>query len=258
MCLITFAWRTLPESPLVFIGNRDEFHQRPSAPAHWWTTQPGILAGKDLQAGGTWLGLSKQGRFAVVTNFREGGSEPVEQSRGRLVTRFLEGMDSDAHWNALHEQAEEYAGFNLIFFDGDTLGYFSNRGIHRRSLEPGLYALSNNFLDTPWPKVTRVKQALNDQLQVAWDSESLLGLMRHREPAADEDLPDTGIGRAWERMLSPAFIVSEEYGTRCTSLVRMDRDGKFSFIERSFGTDGEATTTREFSFAPTAHEHGEA
>ena len=130
MCLITFSWRTLPESPLVFIGNRDEFHKRPSAPAHWWDNPAGILAGKDLQANGTWLGLNRQGRVAVVTNFREGGSEPAKRSRGELVTRFLEGMDSDAHWNSLHEEAADYAGFNLIFYDGETLGYFSNRGMH--------------------------------------------------------------------------------------------------------------------------------
>ena len=250
MCLITFAWRTLPESPLVFIGNRDEFHKRPSAPAHWWDNPAGILAGKDLQANGTWLGLNRQGRVAVVTNFREGGSEPAKRSRGELVTRFLEGMDSDAHWNSLHEQAADYAGFNLIFYDGETLGYFSNRGMHRRSLEPGVYALSNNFLDTPWPKVTRLKQALNDQLQLRWSDEAMLELMHDRQPADDEDLPDTGIGKQWERMLSPAFIVSEEYGTRCTSLIRQDQNGEFSFTERSFGRDGLPTTTQQFTFLP--------
>lgn len=250
MCLITFAWRTMPESPLVFIGNRDEFHRRPCAPAHWWDTPGDILAGRDLQADGTWLGLNRQGRFAVVTNFREGGSEPSKRSRGELVTRFLEGMDSDAHWSALHEQADDYAGFNLIFYDGDSLGYFSNRGMHRRSLEPGLYALSNHFLDTPWPKVTRLKQALTEQLQCRWNDEAMLALMHDRQAADDKDLPDTGIGRQWERMLSPAFIVSEEYGTRCTSLVRLDQHGEFSFIERSFGPDGLATGTRKFNFFP--------
>jgi uncharacterized protein with NRDE domain len=216
MCLITFAWRTLPESPLVFIGNRDEFHRRPSAPAHWWENPAGILAGRDLQANGTWLGLNRQGRFAVVTNFREG----------------------------------DYAGFNLIFYDGETLGYFSNRGMHRRSLEPGLYALSNNFLDTPWPKVTRLKQALNNQLKLRWSDEAMLELMHDRQAAAEEDLPDTGIGKQWERMLSPAFIVSEEYGTRCTSLIRQDQHGRFSFTERSFDRDGLPSTTRQFNFLP--------
>lgn len=257
MCLITIAWRTLPEAPLVFIGNRDEFHQRPSAGAHWWEESPGILAGRDLQAGGTWLGLSRQGRFAVVTNFREGGSEPARRSRGELVTRFLEGMDIDEHWNSLHEQADDYAGFNLIFYDGDSLGYFSNRGMHRRSLEPGLYALSNHFLDTPWPKVTRLKQALTEQLQMRWDDDAMLELLHHREPAPDEDLPDTGIGKEWERMLSPAFIVSEEYGTRCTSLIRQDRHGEFSFTERSFGPDGLPTATNKFNFKPGKDTHQE-
>jgi uncharacterized protein with NRDE domain len=250
MCLIAIAWRIVPESPLIFIGNRDEFHQRPAAPATWWDSPPGILAGRDLKAGGTWLGLNRQGHFAVVTNFREGGNEPATRSRGELVTRFLEGMDGDAHWSLLHDQAQDYAGYNLVFYDGDTLGYFSNRGMHRRSLEPGLYALSNHFLDTPWPKVTRLKQALNAQLKLRWDSEAMLELMGHRKPASDEDLPDTGIGKHWERILSPAFIVSEEYGTRCTSLIRQNSEGRFSFTERSFAPSGDPGVTREYEFQP--------
>ena len=250
MCLIAIAWRYLPDSPLVFIGNRDEFHRRPAAPAHWWEDQSEILAGRDLQAGGTWLGLSRQGRFAVVTNFREGGAEQGRRSRGDLVTRFLQGMDGAAHWKVLEEQADDYAGFNLIFFDGETLGYFSNRGMHRLNLEPGLYVLSNHFLDTPWPKVTRLKHALAAQLPLRWDPEAILALLGNRSPAPDEDLPDTGIGRDWEKLLSPAFIVSKEYGTRCSSLIRMDQHGDFSFIERSFGTDGASTGTREFDFSP--------
>lgn len=250
MCLIAFSWRQFPDSPLVFVGNRDEFHDRPTAPADWWDAPPGILAGRDLRAGGTWLGLGRQGRFAVVTNFREPNGESGRHSRGRLVTDFLSGMDTADYLAALAREAADYAGFNLIYFDGQDLGYFSNRGLQRRSLEPGLYALSNHFLDTPWPKVTRLKQTLARQLAGAWDPDALAWTLADRRQAPDEELPDTGIGHEWEKRLSSAFIVSPAYGTRCTTVIRLDGQGSYHFLERSFDPQGRACDNRVYRFHP--------
>lgn len=253
MCLIAFSWRQFPDTPLVFVGNRDEFHDRPTAAADWWEDSPGILAGRDLKAGGTWLGLGRQGRFAVVTNFREPDGESGRHSRGRLVTDFLSGLDTDAYLATLERDAADYAGFNLIYYDGQNLGYFSNRGLQRRCLEPGLYALSNHFLDTPWPKVTRLKQALSRQLAKPWDPDSLAETLADRRQAPDEELPDTGIGYDWEKRLSSAFIVSPAYGTRCTTVVRLDNSGRYHFLERSFDPAGEVCENREFQFQADSH-----
>jgi uncharacterized protein with NRDE domain len=233
---------------MVFVGNRDEFHARPAAPANWWDDSPNLLAGRDLQAGGTWLGASRNGRFAVVTNFREVNVESGERSRGELVVRYLQGLDDSEHWSSLQERAGLYGGFNLLFTDGKTLGYFSNRGMQRASLEPGIYALSNHFLDTPWPKVTRIKRDLNQQLLGRWDESSLLQLLRDQEKAPDSDLPDTGVGRDLERFLSPAFIISNEYGTRCSSVVTLSDPGEFGFSERRYGPGGTPIGSSYFQF----------
>lgn len=251
MCLIAIAWRCIPGYPMVFLGNRDEFHARPAAAAHWWKERSDLLAGKDLQAGGTWLGASREGRFAVVTNFREVNVESGERSRGQLVVGYLEGMEESAHWRQLEEQAGLYGGFNLLFTDGRTLGYFSNRGMQRRSLEPGIYALSNHFLDTPWPKVTRIKRDLNQQFRGRWNEDNLLQLLRNQDPALDSDLPDTGVGRELERFLSPAFIIGNDYGTRCSSVVTLSDPGVFGFTERRYGPGGTPVGNSYFEF--TAH-----
>lgn len=250
MCLIAIAWRCVPGHPLVFIGNRDEFMQRPTAPAHWWGAPSGVLAGRDLQAGGTWLGVSRAGRFAVVTNFREGGAESGARSRGDLVTRYLQGDDEQEHWQILRRDADQYGGFNLLFGDGNSLGYFSNRGMQRKALDPGIYALSNHFLDTPWPKVTRLKWNFGQTLLGRWDEPMMLELLQNRDPAADSDLPETGIGHELERFLSPAFIVGQDYGTRCSSVVTLSDPGVWRFTERRFGPGGVCTGSSHFEFAP--------
>lgn len=233
---------------MVFVGNRDEFHARPTAAAHWWDDSSDLLAGRDLQAGGTWLGASRRGRFAVVTNFREAKVESGERSRGDLVVRYLRGMGDAEHWRTLEAQADLYGGFNLLFTDGRTLGYFSNRGMQRKSLEPGVYALSNHFLDTPWPKVTRIKWDLSQQLLGQWDESKLLRLLRNREEALDSDLPDTGVGSELERFLSPAFIIGNEYGTRCSSVVTLSDPGVFGFTERRYGPGGTPVGNSYFEF----------
>jgi uncharacterized protein with NRDE domain len=245
MCLLALGWQAHPEQRLVFAGNRDEFHARPAAPAHWWPDAPGVLAGRDLEAGGTWLGADLDGRFAVVTNFREPVTEPAaaSPSRGGLVTDFLTGSQTALDYAlALEDRKDDYAGFNLLVADAGGLHYVTNRAPGRLDLPPGIYALSNNSLNTPWPKVSRLRTAFSEALDGPPPSvDRFFDLLADRRPAADEDLPDTGVGRDLERLLSPAFIVSPAYGTRCSTVILLSRNGAAVFAERSFGPDGEAT-----------------
>lgn len=244
MCLLVLAWQVHPEQRLLFAGNRDEFHQRPARSAEWWPDAPGVLAGRDLQAGGTWLGADREGRFAVVTNFREpvtetGGGSP---SRGRLISDFLTGSETARDYaSALEDRKDDYAGFNLLAADADGLHYVTNRAPGRLDLPAGVYALSNSTLNTPWPKVSRLRRGFSAILEEAPAADQLFELLADRQPAADDELPDTGIGRDLERLLSPAFIVSPAYGTRCSTVFWVSRDGGALFAERSFGPDGTAT-----------------
>jgi len=244
MCLLVFAWRAHAEYPLVLAGNRDEFHDRPAQAAHWWSVPPGILAGRDLRAGGTWLGVNRGGRFAVVTNFREPGAVTSgARSRGELVTSVLTTPLTPAQWiDELDERQAEYGGFNLIAGDADRAIYATNRGDDEASLESGIHGLSNHRLNTPWPKVTAAKERLRGLVA---DGEittpPLFELLADRRRAADGELPDTGVPRDWERLLSAAFIVSPSYGTRVSTVVLMRCDGAVVFEERRFDADGEPT-----------------
>jgi uncharacterized protein with NRDE domain len=241
VCLLVFAWRVHPQLPLIVAGNRDEFHDRPTAAAGWWSDRDGVLAGRDLQAGGSWLGVSRDGRIAVVTNYREperGTSGP--RSRGELVVDFLTSITSAGQWmEALGRRKAEYAGFNLIVGDRDGLHYLTNRGEDRRDLEPGLYGLSNHRLDTPWPKVRAAKEGLRRRIEGGdLTSDSLFALLADRRPAPDAELPKTGVPADWERLLSSAFIVSPRYGTRAGTVVLGRGDGAVVFEERRFAADG--------------------
>jgi uncharacterized protein with NRDE domain len=251
MCLLVIAWRPDETHRLVLAGNRDEFHDRPAAAADWWDDM--ILGGKDLRAGGSWLAAHRSGRYAIVTNFRE----PIEEgrgprSRGELVTRFLEG-DATPHAFArqLASRGRDYAGFNLLLGDADTLVYHSNRGRGPEELEPGIHGLSNHLLDTPWPKLARTRARFNALLEEGADSEELLAMLADRKPAADGELPETGIGPEWERLLSAPFIVSPYYGTRCSTVLKLRADGEMEFIERRFDAAGNCAGESVFRF-PTA------
>ena len=244
MCLLALAWQLHEDQRLIFAGNRDEFHGRPAEPARWWSDAPGVLAGRDLQAGGTWLGADRSGRFAVVTNFREPVTETASASpsRGRLVTDFLTGsLMARDYALALAERKDDYAGFNLLAADADGLHYVTNRGSGQLDLPAGVYALSNSTLNTPWPKVSRLRSRFSDALDRPAAVDRFLDLLADRRPAADNELPDTGIGKELERLLSPAFIVSPAYGTRCSTVVLLSRNGTAVFAERTFGPDGQAT-----------------
>ena len=252
MCLILVAWQVQPEFPCVVAANRDEFFGRPTAEADWWPGEAGILAGRDLQAGGTWLGVTRSGRFAALTNFRDPAAAVADApSRGRLVTAFLEADWSTAQ--GLREIAKRSKGcnpFNILCSDGVELGIYESTTGDARTLEPGVYALSNHLLDTPWPKVQQAKSRLAAALDELPKAAAMLDLLRDAEPATDEELPRTGVSPAMERMLSSAFIHGEAYGTRCSTIVTTDTEGAISFSEWSWDEDGALAGMARYHFHP--------
>jgi uncharacterized protein with NRDE domain len=237
MCLIAVAWQVHPDYPLIVLANRDEFYARPAAPARFWAEAPQVLAGRDLSAGGTWLGVTRQGRFAALTNVREPGMPQGERSRGLIVSTYLLGSEPAADYVArTTAEGAAYSGFNLLASDGDSLWWTSNRGAGPRQLEPGVYLLSNHLLDTPWPKVELLRAGLMAQLPHP-EPEALLALLQDEREAADIDLPDTGIGLAMERLLSAPFIRSAQYGTRASTVLMAGHD-RIRFMEQGHGPEG--------------------
>jgi len=249
MCVLFCSWQQSPEIPLVLLANRDEFHPRPTQVARWWETSPPILAGLDETAGGTWLGVTHTGRFAAITNIRD----PADQnsrapSRGRLLRDFLLSAESPADW--LEQQTNsEHNGYNLLCGDRQSLFWHSNRadGVPKQ-LGAGLYGLSNAELDTPWPKIVAGKQATANLLKQDWTDEQALALLNQREVDPDAELPDTGVGPQLEQLLAPIFICSPGYGTRASTVVRMQSDGQCHFTERSYAPDGGILDTRRETF----------
>src|SRR6185437_1247979 len=253
MCLILLAWDSHPDYSLIVAANRDEFYDRPTALAAFWSDAPSVLGGRDLRAGGTWLGIDRRGRFAAVTNYRQGQREPAAaHSRGRLVSDFLtmEFPPREYLRQLVEQEADRFNGFNLMVGDARQLLYFSNREGHQRTLKPGIYGLSNHLLDSPWPKVTSGKTALGALVQRGGPglTAGLFALLSDRSQAAEEFLPDTGISKEWERLLSAAFISSEEYGTRSSTVVLIGRDGRVVFTEQSFGPGGKSGEQVRFEF----------
>lgn len=237
MCLILVAWRAHPEYPLVVAANRDEFYSRPTAPAGFWPESPDILGGRDLQAGGTWLGISRRLRFAALTNFREGGPQLANApSRGALVSDFLNGNSRpEAFLASLSSRGALYNGFNLLFGDRRRLAYFSNRLPSPSWLAPGIYGLSNHLLDTPWPKLSDAKASFAQALTKLPESAAFFDLLSDEEIVADEHLPQSGVPLEWERILSAVFVTSPNYGTRASTLLTVDQKGRTTLRERSFG-----------------------
>lgn len=251
MCLILLAWRVHPEFPCVLAANRDESHGRATAVADWWPGVAGILAGRDLHAGGTWLGVTRRGQFAALTNFRDSGVRRAEApSRGMLVSELLEsGRSVQESLNYLRTAGPRYNPFNILFSDGRGLGIYESILGEGRELGPGVFGLSNHLLDTPWPKVQNAKTALTAALADPRDTDTILHLLRDDRPASDGDLPRTGATLDWERLLSSAFVRAADYGTRCSTLLRIDERGGTVFHEWSWDRRGEAIGTRCFEFA---------
>ena len=256
MCLVLLALDSHPEYSLIVAANRDEFYDRPTVPAAFWADVPSVLAGRDLEAGGTWLGIDRRGRLAAVTNYRQGEREsPAPRSRGLLVSDFLT-TDTGAreYMERVHSEAGLYNGFNLIAGDAAGLSYYSNREGRVRILAPGVYGLSNHLLDTPWPKVAATKTAFGALVSAGASDPiaDLFAVLTNRERASDDQLPSTGIGREWERLLSSAFIASDDYGTRSSTVVLVGRDGSTVFVERSFGPRGVSGTEARFDMVGQA------
>jgi uncharacterized protein with NRDE domain len=252
MCLAVFALDAHPRYRAVIVANRDEFHARATERAHWWSE--GWLAGRDLAAGGTWLGVTRTGRWALLTNIRDPARhDPSAPSRGALVTTLL--ADPRPAADAIPRIAAAGArhnGFNLVGGDGGRAAWGTNRGPGARDLSPGLHGLSNHVLDTPWPKVVRTKAAV-----AAWCAagehgegslEPLFAALADRSVAAGADLPDTGVPLERERLLSAPFIVSADYGTRCSTVATLGRDGEARFVERSFDPAGHEAGTVDIRF----------
>ncbi len=243
MCLIVFAWRQRADYPLVVAANRDEFYDRPTLAADFWEDHPEILGGRDLKEKGTWLGITRKGRFAALTNYRDPRHVKADApSRGWLVRDFLTGWKGAAEYlEDLQKEGRRYNGFSLVLGDEDDLYYYSNRGSAPFLLPPGIYGLSNNLLDSPWPKVIKAKDEFRRVVTRAGclHTEDLFALLADRSRPGDEELPDTGVGREWERILATIFIASPIYGTRSSTVVFKDRRNRIHFEERQYaGGDG--------------------
>lgn len=251
MCLIMLAWQAHPDHRLVVAANRDEFRARPSSPAHWWTDVPSVLAGRDLEAGGTWMGITRHGRFAALTNYRDpSGHRPGAPSRGTLVRDCLSGgADTASTLHALAAVSGQYVGFNLFVSDGRTLGIHESTTGAVRMLEPGIYGLSNHVLDTDWPKLRRARARFAKALETLPETAPVLEVLRDTTPAPDHELPRTGVSLEWERMLSPVFIDAPDYGTRCSSLITVGNDGRTRFIEWTWDQTGGVTSEVEHRFS---------
>jgi uncharacterized protein with NRDE domain len=237
MCLILVAWQTHPAFPLVVAANRDEFYARPSAAVGPWAEDPRVQGGRDLQAGGTWLGVREDGRFAAVTNVREPGAATGVRSRGFLPLDFLLGDQPPSEHLAAIDGAQ-YSGFNLLLADADALWYCSNRDGAARPLAPGVYGLSNLLLDTPWPKLVTAKARFFSALGTLPALDEFFAILADPEIVPDHSLPDSGVPLEWERLLSAVFVQSESYGTRASAVLTRDRQGAIRLNERRFGSGG--------------------
>lgn len=245
MCLVLFAFDPDSHHPLVVAANRDEFYARPARAAHYWDDRPALLAGRDLSAGGTWLGVSRNGRFATVTNFAEEGPSEAPLSRGLLTEGFLSATtDAHAFAHGLHTGA--YRGFNLLLFDGQRLVYTSNRG-HTEDLAPGVYGLANAELGATWPKVVRGRQALAAEVAGTPDPDRLIELLADRTVPPDRELPKRGRPLELERRVASCFIAGDDYGTRASTAVVIGRR-RVTFVEQEYFARGRPGGRATFEF----------
>jgi len=265
MCLILFAYKAHPNYPLVIAANRDEFYLRPTKAAHFWSSSKSesFIAGKDLQEGGTWLGLTTTGRWTAITNYRQAiaGKIPTEKlprSRGALSRHFLEWEENTNraetdYFPPIANNQSEYGGFNLLAGDLNKLFYFSNRHnpIQTQAIEvePGVHGLCNHLLNTPWPKVEKGKQLFQQSIKGDHiNHQTLIELLADQQHADDSQLPNTGVGMELERMLSPLFIHSTEYGTRASTIITVNNDGNAIFTEQIYGKNGEKLSCNRHEF----------
>lgn len=249
MCLINFQFDGHPKYKLILAANRDEFYLRPTETAHFWKDHPTLLAGRDLMQMGTWLGVTTSGRIAALTNFRDPSVPDADKiSRGAIVRNFL---SSDIAPREFLENLvpEDYAGFNLLAGNANQLFYYNNLDAKAEEVEPGIHGLSNHFLDTPWPKVVKgtmyLERYLSDNQEIR--IEDLFAFLQDADQADEGELPDTGVGAQWERVLSPMFILTPEYGTRSSTVLLVGHDGHITFAERVY-EKGEVKEENVFEF----------
>ncbi|UII29287.1 NRDE family protein [Fulvivirga maritima] len=243
MCLILLAYKKHEKYPLIVAANRDEFYARKTESAHFWSDNPQVLAGRDLEAGGTWMGVNKNGRLAMITNYRDlRNIKDNAPSRGHLVSDFLSGNeDAKGYLEKVEAKGQQYNGFNLICGDVNGLYYYGNyqQGVHK--IDAGIHGLSNALLNTPWPKVERGKQKLADQIKKGnLLPHELIETLHDDVKPPDTSLPDTGVGVEMERMLSPMFIKSPDYGSRCSTVIMVEDNGVINFFERSYLAEGKS------------------
>lgn len=256
MCIVLFSFQIHPEYPLILASNRDEFYERPTTSAAFWDEDPDLLASRDLKECGTWLGITKTGRIATLTNFRAPASmRDGAPTRGKLVSNYLlSKKNPETYFDDMRFKAHEYNGFNLLFGYVSELYYFSNKdhGFCRK-VSPGLYGLSNHFFDTPWPKVERGKKLLSDAVTRgnSVTSASIFEILADTYQPDDSLLPDTGMGLKWERILAPIFVQSPVYGTQFSTVIMVDRKNGVSFTERAFQSSPDRYTERTFEFTLT-------
>jgi len=258
MCILFFALEQHPQYPVIICANRDEFHLRPTKAMHYWQKEK-IYAGKDLQAGGTWLGLTAEGRFSALTNFRQGSANnettnnEIKKSRGELVLKALAQPEHELT-HSLENESNNYNGFNLVYGQLNKLHYFDSINRTSSVLPSGIHSLCNGALDDIWPKMALGQQQLIDTIK-STDSlsiEQLFDLMKNAQQAKPEHLPDTGIGEEWEQFLSSIFIVSPEYGTRTTTIITQDLSGEIEIFDRSYDQLGHCIKAQQFTLSVNA------
>lgn len=251
MCLINFHFKDHPNYKLIVAANRDEAYQRPTAPAHFWEDNPHILAGRDLLQMGTWFGITRQGRFAALTNYRDPSQQPGGKiSRGEIVKQYLETDTNPIQYlESIHQHHDNYQGFNVIVGDQDQLYYYNNNEKNIIEIEKGTHGVSNHMLNTPWPKVQKGKQQLRHYVKSEQhlDENILFDILFDSELALDHELPNTGVGLELERQLSPLFIRTPNYGTRSSTVLLIDQENNVTFIERTY-QNGQYKSEARFSF----------
>jgi uncharacterized protein with NRDE domain len=254
MCILFIAVEKHPEYPLIIAANRDEFHQRPTQQSHFWEKHPELLGGRDLEAGGSWMGVTRTGRISALTNIRDPSRQLNNAiSRGELVTHYLtEGISTEAYAKRIENSAEAYNGYNLLYgsLNPSDLWVFNNHTLRHQQLTPGYYGLSNASLDKPWPKIKRGKQGLADYCESHEhiNIDSLFCLLGDKTKAADEELPSTGVPYEWEKQLSSIFIHGESYGTRSSTILTLDHNNHVTWNEHSFDPQGETIAQNQFTF----------
>ncbi len=249
MCLILFSWKQKPGYKLILAANRDEFYGRPTKEAGYWEDQPAVLAGRDLEAGGTWMGITKSGKFAAITNYRDPRIKKNNApSRGHLTANFLRNEDTpEAYLREIQKEGEQYYGFNLLIGNMNELWYYNNIDHQIKQLSPGSYGLSNALLDTSWPKVDLGKGLLEKAYEDNnVEDGTLFDLLGNSDLAKDEDLPSTGVPYEWEKAISSMFIETDTYGTCSSTIMIIDDQNKVRFVEKNYPVGNRVAGIKQF------------